>query len=436
MTPFLVRALAALACGLLGAVPALVWGWHPAMVALCAAMGAAAYTADDVLVGSRLMAWVTQGAAGQAPRLKGLWSELAYRMERLLQARAHDARKEQDRNAHLLAALEASPNGVMLLDDKDHIEWCSRQAAAHLGLDPQRDHGQHVTNLVRHPAFVARLAQGDDAAAALVERPGDMTVSAYVRRYGEGSRLVLTQDVTERERTESMRRTFVANVSHEIRTPLTVVAGYVETLRDLPLSDAERGRALHHMHTQTQRMQALVADLLVLAQLEGSDQPNAHDWLPLGALVGDAVNTASSLSAGRHRLEAAIPPGIEVAGSGSELMSALSNLLSNAVRYTPNDGLIDVKAIVQESGTLQIDVRDSGIGIAREHLSRLTERFYRVDQSRSRDTGGTGLGLAIVKHVMQRHGGELLLSSEPGKGSTFSLLLPAARVRSNLLKRT
>jgi two-component system phosphate regulon sensor histidine kinase PhoR len=242
-------------------------------------------------------------------------------------------------------------------------------------------------------------------------------------------RLLLSQDITERERAEAMRRDFVANVSHEIRTPLTVLAGFVETLAELPLTEPERRRVLGLMAQQTARMQALVGDLLMLAQLEGSPRPGADRWLPLATLLQRSLADAVALSAGRHLI---VPRGVsdvEVAGTEGELLSAVGNLLGNAVRYTPEGGRIELGWGRQEDGRAFIEVSDTGPGIAREHLPRLTERFYRVDGSRSRDTGGTGLGLSIVKHVVQRHGGEIDIDSEIGKGSTFRLLLPALRVR-------
>ena len=244
-------------------------------------------------------------------------------------------------------------------------------------------------------------------------------------------KLVLTQDITERERAESMRRDFVANVSHEIRTPLTVLAGFVETLVQLPLTEAERKRVLVLTGQQTDRMQSLVGDLLTLAQLEGSPRSGADRWLLLQPLMQRALADASALSAGKHSLELVGDDDAELAGSETELLSAVGNLLNNAVRYTAAGGRIALRWRWREDGTGEIEVSDSdsGIGIAREHLPRLTERFYRVDGSRSRDTGGTGLGLSIVKYVVQRHGGEIDVQSEPGKGSNFRLVFPALRVR-------
>jgi two-component system phosphate regulon sensor histidine kinase PhoR len=320
---------------------------------------------------------------------------------------------------------------VLLLDAEDRIEWCNARAADHFELDPARDERQLITNLVRAPAFVSYLQSGAfDAPIELNSPRGRATIQVLVRSYGHGQKLLLSQDVTDRNRMESMRRDFVANVSHEIRTPLTVLAGFVDTLASVPLSAAEQPRVLALMRQQTQRIQALVDDLLTLAQLEGSPRPSSDRWLSADALVARVTEEAEVLSAGRHELSFRVQPGLQIAGIDGELTSAMGNLLGNAVRYTPDGGHIAVSWGVRPAdGRGVFEVRDSGIGIAREHLPRVTERFYRVEGSRSRETGGTGLGLAIVKHVVQRHGGELEIESELGKGSVFRLVLPAARIR-------
>jgi two-component system, OmpR family, phosphate regulon sensor histidine kinase PhoR len=283
---------------------------------------------------------------------------------------------------------------------------------------------------VRAPAFVTCMQRGQyDEPVVFTAPKGRDTLMVLVRPYGDGMKLVLSQDITERERAEAMRRDFVANVSHEIRTPLTVLAGFVETLVQLPLSEVERRRVLTLMTQQTDRMQTLVGDLLTLAQLEGSPRPPADRWLAVSALMQRTQVDALALSAGRHTLVVGGGDDAEIAGSEPELLSALGNLVNNAVRYTPAGGRIDVQWRWRDDGSAEIAVSDTGPGIAREHLPRLTERFYRVDGSRSRETGGTGLGLSIVKHVAQRHGGEIDISSELGKGSSFKLVLPASRVR-------
>jgi two-component system phosphate regulon sensor histidine kinase PhoR len=403
------------------AVPAMVLGGLLAMGAM---------VLRDSLRGQGLMNWLRGPLQTPAPRDSGFWGELAYRTEKALRSRELALRQEQEQLSQFLSAIEASPNGVMMLDGTDQIEWCNSVAAEHFGLDPQRDRRQRVTNLVRMPAFVAHLQGGRHDEAVVFPGPlGRTTLSVLVRPYGDGKKLVLTQDITERERTEAMRRDFVANVSHEIRTPLTVLAGFVETMAGLPLTEVERQRVLNLMEQQTDRMQALVGDLLTLAKLEGSPRPAADRWISVATVMRKAHADALALSAGRHRIEIEGGDDAEVGGSEPELYSAVGNLLNNAVRYTPDGGVIQLRWLWRDDGGAALEVKDGGIGIAREHLPRLTERFYRVDGSRSRDTGGTGLGLSIVKHVAQRHGGEIDIQSELGKGSSFKLVLPALRVR-------
>ena len=384
----------------------------------------------DGLRGRRLMRWLRGSQSSDAPRDGGFWGELGYRVERAVRLREKTIESERRRLEQFLSAIEASPNGVMMLDESSRIDWCSAVSAEHFGLDPQSDRMQRVTNLVRSPAFVAYLQGGRFVEAVVFPAPdGHRSLSVVVRPYGDGMRLVLSQDVTERERADAMRRDFVANVSHEIRTPLTVLAGFVETMAQLPLTEVERRRVLVLMGQQTQRMQDLVGDLLTLAQLEGSPRPAADHWLDLSALLRRALADATALSAGRHAVVVSGDGDFEVAASESELFSAVANLLNNAVRYTPEGGRIELAWRGRDDGGLDLSVADTGAGIAREHLHRLTERFYRVDGSRSRDTGGTGLGLSIVKHVIQRHGGEIDIQSEPGRGATFKLVLPSLRVR-------
>ncbi|MEY4751098.1 MAG: phosphate regulon sensor histidine kinase PhoR [Pseudomonadota bacterium] len=424
----------------------------PLLGAWCgAALGLAVQPVRDAWANRKLESWLHRAKADartpEAPRLPAFWRELAYRLESALRERERRIDQEAQRLAQFLSAIEASPNGVLLLDPGDHILWCSRVAAGHFTLDPLRDVGQRITNLVRAPAFVAHLQSlhpvatlGSTAAAApaglrepvLMTSPaGNLKLSVLAVSYGPDLRLVVSQDVTDSQRNEAMRRDFVSNVSHEIRTPLTVLVGFIDTLADLPLSEAERARVIGLMRQQSQRMQMLVDDLLTLARIEGSSAPSPDRWIDLDELLSQVRVEAEGLSRGRHILSwgGNTPAGLELAGDEGELRSAWTNLLSNAVRYTPDAGAIHCELQWRHDGRLLLRVSDNGIGIAAEHLPRLTERFYRVDGSRSRATGGTGLGLAIVKHVVQRHGGELQISSELGRGSTFTMLLPAARVR-------
>ncbi|HEY9029362.1 MAG TPA: phosphate regulon sensor histidine kinase PhoR [Burkholderiaceae bacterium] len=384
----------------------------------------------DAVRGHRLLSWLRDNRLENAPRDAGLWGEIGYRIERAVRERDRAVARGQLELEQFLSAIEASPNGVLMLDSHEQIVWCNRVAADHFSLDPQRDLRQRITNLVRAPAFVAYLQAGRYAEPLVLGNGrASSSLSIAVREYGEGMRLVLSLDITERLRSESMRRDFVANVSHEIRTPLTVLSGFIETMHTLPLTAVERERVLVLMNQQTQRMQTLVADLLALSQLEGSPRPAPDRWVGVDALLLRIAADAEALSAGRHQLRLKPTTHAELAGIESELLSAIANLVTNAVRYTPDGGEVEVAWRLLEDGSGELAVIDSGLGIAREHIPRLTERFYRVDGSRSRETGGTGLGLSIVKHVMQRHGGELMIESEVGRGSRFRLVFPAARVR-------
>ncbi|MBI2768568.1 MAG: phosphate regulon sensor histidine kinase PhoR [Burkholderiales bacterium] len=369
-------------------------------------------------------------------RAGGPWGELSQRIVRLLREREARLAQSDSRLQEFLIALEDSPNGVVLLDDQGRIEWCNQTAARHFGFDARRDLLQYIGNLVRDPEFAAYMASWnysrDVVLTVAVEASAPLKLAVQAHPYAGNRRLLLSRDVTAVEQAEAMRRDFVANVSHEIRTPLTVLAGFVETMQTLTLEEEERKRYLGMMAQQAHRMQTLVNDLLTLSKLEGSPPPGLAEWLPVGALLAHCEQEGQALSVAlgkRHELRTAAVAGDEIAGAQSELLSAMSNLVSNAIRYTPAGGAIDVGWQVLADGRAEFSVRDSGPGIAPEHIARLTERFYRVDRSRSRETGGTGLGLAIVKHVVQRHGAELKIDSAPGAGSVFSIQFPAGRVR-------
>lgn len=377
-------------------------------------------------------------AGHELPALPGWWGECASRVRRMLRSKDQEIADGAQRYSQFLAAIQASPNGVLLLDAQNRIEWCNQTAAQQLGLDAQRDVSQHIGNLVREPDFAAYVAQGDfshevifSSAVATAQRP--VKISAQLHPYSEGRKLLLTRDITALEQADAMRRDFVANVSHEIRTPLTVLAGFVETLQNLPLDEAQRSRYLALMAQQAQRMQSLVDDLLTLSKLEGNPLPSMQVSCTVSELLAHCEQDARALSQGlnavAHRLHFDIEADCQLLGMRSELQSAMGNLVNNAVRYTPPGGRIDVRWQLLRDGRGEFSVTDTGPGIAAQHIPRLTERFYRVDSGRSRESGGTGLGLAITKHVVQRHGGELRIDSAPGKGSTFAFVLPAQRVR-------
>jgi two-component system phosphate regulon sensor histidine kinase PhoR len=418
-----------------------VWGWafdSLAWTFLGALLGALVWVVWDSLRARRVFDWLNKGEGHRAPALSGVWAELVERNRKLIKKLEKKAQNSDDRLEDFLSAIQASPNGVVLLDAHGRIEWANLTAANQLGFDPQRDVGQYVRNLVRQPEFSQYIKQKDFEREVQIEGPGaragqSTQISVQIHPYGKKRKLMLSRDVTAVQLAEAMRRDFVANVSHEIRTPLTVLSGFVETMQTVPLEDADRQRYLGLMSQQAQRMQTLVSDLLTLSRLEGSPAPGQGDWMPMQELLRHVLQEARGLSHAIaqpvHVIEAMADADAWVSGSKSELLSAMSNLLSNAVRYTPPGGRIEAGWRVNADGSATFLVTDSGPGIAAEHLPRLTERFYRVDRSRSRETGGTGLGLAIVKHVVQRHGGGFDVQSVVGQGSTFSLILPALRVR-------
>ena len=430
--------------GLIGAVVA---AWPGALVGVVLMALIAFYL--DALRLLRLRGWLIKLSSleraddtqvevlPEPPAGAGLLGEMADRVHRLLRWRLRAQRESRLRLQEMFAAIQASPDGVILLDAQGRIEWCNQTAAGHLGLDAARDVRQHVAHLIRDPVFNAYAAAADFSAPVTIagrqstpSRP--VRLSLQVHPYGQGQRLLLSRDVTLIEQAEAMRRDFVANVSHELRTPLTVLSGFVETLQTLELPPQDVRRYLDLMATQSERMQTLVSDLLTLSRLEGSPLPSVQDRVGVDTLLAQCEIDAGALlpNMGRvdHVVEFAQDAPAQLAGVATELQSALSNLVSNAIRYTPAEGRVAVSWKLLPDGSGEFAVQDNGPGIAAEHLPRLTERFYRVDRSRSRDSGGTGLGLAIVKHVVQRHGAVLHIESEPGRGSRFSIVFPASRV--------
>lgn len=379
-----------------------------------------------------LVEWTRQPLGSPLPRARGLWDQVfsdLNRRSRLAEAQRQrlSSSLEQFRDAS-----QAMPDGVTYLSATDAIEWVNQQAERQFGLDAARDLGAPITNLVREPDFVAFLHGGSFGRPLVFQsrRNTQSTLLIQVIPYGEGQKLILSRDITQLQRLERVRRDFVANVSHELRTPLTVIKGFLETMED-GLEDfqtAQLRQFLSLASEQSQRMQRLIDDLLSLSALEtGAPEPVEED-IPVSDLLEDVREQAELISGGQHRISLAVGAGAILRGSRKELYSAFANLAANAVRYTPAGGRVDLSWDLDlRGGTFA--VRDNGIGIAAEHIPRLTERFYRVDRGRSRESGGTGLGLAIVKHVLSRHQAELTIDSTPGQGSCFSVWIPARRLR-------
>ncbi len=416
---------------------ALGWLAAIAMAALAAgalteaALGWAAFTAGLLLllgyhVGhlARLAGWVADPSADRLPEGTGVWDEVLAGLHRLERASAKREDELADALARFRRAVQALPDGVLILDAENRIEWSNDKAAAMLGLDLRADIGQPVGNLVRAPAFAECLAR-DGAREVQIQAAQGARLMLRLIPYGSEQKLLLCRDVTQAERVETMRRDFVANVSHELRTPLTVLVGFLETVRELKLDPQRQRDYLAMMREQASRMQRIIDDLLALSVLESAPPP-AAERVRVRPLLERILADGQALSAGHHAFSLSANPMVDLAGAEHELASAFGNLVSNAVRYTPAGGQVRLSWQEGPEGATFV-VEDTGVGIAPEHIARLTERFYRVDRGRSRETGGTGLGLAIVKHALARHQATLAIDSKPGAGSRFSVRFPPQR---------
>jgi two-component system phosphate regulon sensor histidine kinase PhoR len=358
------------------------------------------------------------------------WSEIFFRLQRIITGLRTDIEQIERQHKRFIEAFQASPNGIVMLDDQDQIEWCNAIAEQFLGLQFKRDALQRIHYIVRKPEFVEYMMSRQYEEPVVLEKmgsPSSLILRLQVFPFSENRRLILIQDITDLSKAEAMRRDFVANVSHEMRTPLTVMMGFLETVQTLELPPEQKAQYLEMMMDQGKRMKNLVEDLLTLANLEANTQPAPMNSISMSYLMSLIKNDAYALSQGKHSLNFDLKTPCNLLGEEREVLSAFSNLVSNAIRYTPNVGSVSATWSVNAAGEGEFSVTDTGPGISPEHIPRLTERFYRIDRSRSRETGGTGLGLAIVKHVANRHQANLVIESTPGRGSTFTLRFPPAR---------
>ena len=424
----LVRLAGILLMGLfLGLIFGSTWAW--VLLAACA------YTAWQMFNLHRLDSWLRRRSQMEPPPLGGIWGDIISQVVRLHRRKRFHKQQLVQLFRELRRSTAALPDGVIILSAQREILWFNRPAGRLLGLKRPIDIGLRIDNLIRAPEFVHYL-QGDDYSVPLVIRPPaqlDQYLALQLVPYGPGQSLLLARDVTRQMHLEAMRKDFVANASHELRSPLTVISGYLDSLADDPGLDAAWQGPVRDMRAQAQRMNAIIADLLELSRLESTDgqAPREPVDVPhmLERLQRDALARADRPRA--VTLEIATP--LWLFGAANEIESAFTNLLVNAVKYTPADGAVHMCWRADGEGA-SFEVTDSGIGIAPEHLPRLTERFYRVDAGRSRGQGGSGLGLAIVKHALQRHGARLEVHSVEGSGSTFTCRFPPQRLCESGLK--
>ena len=377
-----------------------------------------------------LRRWLTHNPHSEPPAASGVWGELFDRLYRYQKGQRQMQYRLQATLKRVQESSEAMRDSVVMLDQHGNLEWWNSAAENMLGLVAAHDRGQHITNLVRDPRFVAYFTARDYRDPLTLASPADerRVLQLQLTLYGNNEHLLIARDITRLHRLEEMRRDFVANVSHELRTPLTVMAGYLETYTTYADQLPPRlGPGLIRMQEQTQRMQNLVNDLLLLSRLEIDQAGEDHQPLPMATLLEEVRHDAEALSAGRQQISVEVEEPRRLLGSDVEIHSALTNLAANAVRYTSEGCHIVLRWKPHPHGAC-LEVQDDGEGIDSAHLSRLTERFYRIDKGRSSESGGTGLGLAIVKHVLLRHGASLEIDSRPGQGALFRCVFPASRL--------
>lgn len=411
----------------------LVGSRHGAMIGLVAAL--ALLLLRQARRQARLLEWLAEPSR-RPPADDELWQEFNLLLSRERRQQAGELARLQAEVGRFEAAGQAIPEGVIALDRDRRILWLNDLAARHFNLDLRRDRGNLMTHLVRDPQFAGYMSLADFSEPLLMH-PAHQTglaLQVFVVEFGDAQRLIVSRDVSDREQVDRMRRDFVANVSHELRTPITVVSGFVETLSGFTVEEAAETLPgiLPLLQSQMKRMQSLVSDLLTLAQLESAPEPPPMRPVDLPALLATLVAEARVVDEGRHTVTLDADPDLQLCGAPTELRSIAGNLLTNALRYAPEGSRVSVswaRTVGPARRTVGVlAVQDEGPGIAAEHLPRLTERFYRVDSSRSRESGGTGLGLAIVKHALTHHGGHLEIESQPGVGSVFRAVFPAERL--------
>lgn len=401
---------------------------HISLFMLLASLGYLGWTFYNLY---HLRRWLSIGRKYHPPDSFGVWGDIFTEIYRLQRRN----KKRQKRLVKLLGRFrettEAMPDGVVVMQASGVIEWWNEAGGRLLDLKYPQDVGQRLTNLIRNPEFLAFIERDNKNEVLNFAAPSDKnkTIAVQVTPYGIDQSLLIARDVTLLQRVEQIRRDFVANISHELRTPLTVMSGFLETLSgDDTITDKNLKRSLELMKQQSKRMYRLVEDLMLLSKLENEQRPIKHEVVAVPQLLSTLREEAMVISGDRnHKITLDADSDLYLYGDGKELDSAFSNLVINAVNYTPAGGAISIRWYQDEDGA-HLTVNDTGIGIPPHHLSRITERFYRVDVARSRETGGSGLGLAIVKHALNRHEAGLRIDSEVGRGSTFICDFPKSAI--------
>jgi two-component system phosphate regulon sensor histidine kinase PhoR len=426
MSPAWSFALARLLGALAGAV---VIGWLLGQVAYTVVAVLGAYLALNLVRLHRLERWLRRRRTEEPPDFVGVWGDVVALVMRIYRRKQFHKRRIVQLFREFRRMTTAMPDGVVVMSAEREILWFNRNAGRLLHLRRKVDYGQRIDNLVRQPDFGRYLAAGDYSQPVVIRSAAnsELHLALQVVAYGAGQQLLLVRGVTRQVRLEVLRKDFVANASHELRSPLTVIAGYLDTLAEEQGMDPAWRAPLQEMRRQAERMRSVVDALIELSRLEAASGEAGHELVDVNGMLALMRRDVLALERRPREIALEIESDAKLLGSEHELHSVFANLMQNAVKYTPEDGRVDIRWWVDASGA-HFSVSDTGVGIAREHLPRLTERFYRVDPGRARATGGSGLGLAIVKHALQRHGGTLEIESEEGVGSRFTCHFPLRRV--------
>ena len=377
----------------------------------------------------RLYNWITNHDNQSIPEASGLWGELFNEIYQLEKQTGSSRARLTNILKRFQDAASALPDAMVILTKRNKIEWSNKAAHRLLGIHHPRDESQAINNLIRHPKFDKYLRKSDFGKTITIPSPSnpETKITLQIIPFGSSQKLIICRDVTHVIRLEEMRSHFVANVSHELRSPITVLSGYLETLQNV--SDIKKiHKSLQTMHEQANRMERLVTDLLALAKLETQPTDTHSNDINVPAMLFELKDAAKFISGKKnHQITLNLDEKLHLYGNRDELQSLFSNLINNAIRYTPENGAIDVNWNREDDHAI-FSVTDNGQGIPQQHIPHLTERFYRVDIDRSRESGGTGLGLAIVKHALERHDGKLTINSKLGEGSTFLCTFPDERL--------
>lgn len=377
--------------------------------------------------------WLRHSGKAAPPEASGIWGEVFDAVYRLQKKQRKSKRRMRQALTRIESSTTALKEGVIMADNQGNLEWWNNSAAHFLGLVRPVDRGQAITNILRNPDFFRYFSQKRFGEPLVIKSPAKEGVYLEIQTtlYDKNDHLIFIRDVTRLHLLEQMRKDFVANASHELKTPLTVIKGYLETLEmfkdSLPKS---MQKGIVNMSEQSERMEQLIEDLLLLSRLESNDKREENQWHTVSGIVQAITNSTMPILTDTHTLSLDIPDNARLYGSYKELYSAFSNLIVNAIKYSPDGGDITIKWEANQANGV-FSVKDTGIGIDPRYIPRLTERFFRVDKGRGSKTGGTGLGLAIVKHVLLHHDAKLQIHSQPGSGSIFSCHFPANRTRTD-----